>query len=191
MLELGAGLGGSTVTMSAFTHSITVVDSWDRGWAKSKFEKACAGLDCKLQLIQQDTAQVSAADLGRYSFVHLDANKDLDRAQQDLLLAAECCTGIICVDDYLQSMWPEITWAVDQFVLDYPAWHRVMVGNHQVFLSRHNPDLREIIVSFPVVDRGLGLHLTYGDLPSCVDDFVQSGVMLYSWHEQAWHENTL
>lgn len=182
MLEIGAGDGGSTLTMAAYTNDFTVIDSWEPGWPKSAVQKLADLAGVKIKFIDSKSNQVDIRELQIYSMIHLDANKSYDGTIEDLTLCEKICDGVICVDDYMQSMWPEVTWAVDDW-LKKSRWHRVLIGNHQVFLSRDKIVLKEIIVDFPVIDRNNGLHLTYGQLPNKILPFIDTGVMKYTWHD--------
>lgn len=182
MLEIGAGEGGSTVTMGAYSKKITVVDSWEPGWPKEVVVELAKKAKMNIKFIDKKSDELDLAQLERYSVVHLDANKAYDKVINDLELANKICDGIICVDDYLQSMWPEVTWAVDDW-LKKSEWSRVLIGNHQVFLSKNSFVPKEIVIDWPVIDRGSGLYLTYGNFPAEVDAFIKAGKMKYSWHD--------
>ena len=85
-------------------------------------------------------------------------------------------------------MWPEVTRATDDFVKN-SEWNRILIGNHQVFLSRkkQTPALRKITLKFPVVLRNDEVHLTYGKLPKDVDRFMKvTNKKIYTWHTTAW-----
>lgn len=181
MLEIGAGEGGSTLSMAAYAKNLTVIDSWEPGWPKSVVEELMDQSGFQIKFIDKKSVDVDVMTLDSYSVVHLDANKAYDQVWHDLEKASKICSGVICVDDYLQSMWPEITWAVDDW-LRSSGWHRVLIGNHQVFLSKEPMLLKEIVADWPVVDRGYGLHLTYGNFIPEVERFVEAGSMTYTWH---------
>ena len=109
----------------------------------------------------------SQAELDKdYKFIHLDANKSFKGTLDDLTKYSAHCSGVICVDDYLQSMWPEVTRAVDVFV-NQTDWKRILIGNHQVFLSRKiTPAVKQIAIDFPVAMVNGEIFLTYGKLPT-------------------------
>ena len=186
MLEIGAGDGGSSLTMAAFAKQLTIIDNWHQGWKKENLEKFVANLKLPVCFIDSLSNDVDQRQLQSYKFIHLDANKDYDCVIEDLYLASQICNGIICVDDYLQSMWPEVTWAVDDWVKQND-WQRILTGNHQVFISKKQMKIQEIVIEWPVIDRGYGFHLTYGKYPdsNIVNKFINAGSMKYSWHEHA------
>jgi hypothetical protein len=186
MLEIGAGDGGSSATMAAFAKQLIIIDNWHQGWQKQAVEKFVVDFRMPVQFIDSLSNKVDASKLTYYKFVHLDANKDYNGVIEDLYLTEEICTGVICVDDYLQSMWPEVTWAVDDW-LKQNDWQRILTGNHQVFLAKDSMKIQEIVVDWPVVNRGHGYHLTYGKYPdsNVVNKFINAGAMKYSWHEHA------
>ena len=186
MLEIGAGDGGSSLTMAAFAKQLTIIDNWHQGLKKENLEKFVADLKLPVSFIDTLSKDVDSSQLTSYKFVHLDANKDYNCVVEDLYLASQICSGVICIDDYLQGMWPEVTWAVDDW-LKKNNWQRVLVGNHQVFISKHQMKIKEIVVEWPVIDRGYGFHLTYGKYPdtNIVNKFINAGFMKYSWHEHA------
>jgi len=188
MLEIGAGTGGSLCTMLGFTNDLTLIDSWNQTWKKSTVEQYVNKINKTVNYIDCLSSDVDIGDLKSYAFVHLDANKDFNNTVRDLELVSSVCTGMICVDDYMNTMWPEVTWAVDFFVENNPSWKKIFIGNHQIFLSQHTHQLKELIIDFPVIDRNNIVCLTYGKLPSVVDKFVEHGNMKYSWHSIAWDQ---
>jgi hypothetical protein len=183
MLEIGAGNGGSTFTMSAFTKDITIIDNWQYGWNKKSVETIVDQLNLTFKFIDTSSEILNSTELETYKFIHLDAHRDYQGALADLQLSQQICTGIICVDDYMNTMWPEVTWAVTDFIQNNPDWKIVFIGNHQVFLSKNSIDIKELIVDFPVVTRMNSTYLTYGSLPDYTDQFVKNGKMQYSWHQ--------
>lgn len=182
MLEIGAGDGGSTLSMSAFAKHLTVIDSWDQNWPKSAVESLTTKYGCSVSYIDKKSSDVLRDELSSFSIVHLDANKDYQCVINDLELVSGI-SEVICVDDYLQSMWPEVTWAVDDW-LSQSTWVRIFISNHQVFLSRKNISIKEIVVNWPVINRGHGYHLTYGVVnpDPLVQQFINAGDMSYTWH---------
>jgi hypothetical protein len=186
MLEIGAGTGGSLCTMLGFTDDLTLIDSWSQTWEKYPVEQCVKKINKTIRYIDCLSTDVDVKDLKPYAFVHLDANKDFDHTVGDLELVSSVCNGMICVDDYMNTMWPEVTWAVDYFVKNNPSWKKIFIGNHQIFLSQHTHQLKELIVDFPVMTRNDITCLTYGKLPSVVDKFVENSNMKYSWHSIAW-----
>ena len=186
MLEIGVGDGGSAITMASYAKKLTVIDTWNQGWLKSNFDHLVTTLNLSVEFVEQDSTTISATDLSTYSFVHLDANKGYENTIKDLDLVSQICIGVICVDDYLQSMWPEVTWAVDDWIKQN-NWKIVFIGNHQVFISKQGLRIPELVVEWPVVDRGRGFHLTYGKYPTneTINKFIKAGDMLYTWHKNA------
>lgn len=189
MLEIGAGNGGSSYTMFAFSDTLTIVDSWDFGWAKDIVDGHLNSINCRAKFVYKRSENIAPGDLEHYNFIHLDANKGYNGTLQDLILSSKCCTGIICVDDYMNSVWPEVTWAVDDFVCRHPAWRKIFISNHQIFLSNTVVKMQELIVDFPLVNRQDTWYLTYGELPEYVDVFIENGKMTHSWHKLVWGGN--
>ena len=182
MLEVGVGRGGSAYTMAYSTPILDVIDSWDQTWKKEDVEKILPA-----NFIDSKSSQ---AEIDKdYSCIHLDANKSFKGTLDDLTKYSKHCSGVICVDDYLQSMWPEVTRAVD-FFIDTSFWKRILIGNHQVFLSRkRTPAVRKIAIDFPVAIVNEEIFLTYGKLPS--DKLFQkfmsvNNIRLYTWHRKAY-----
>lgn len=182
MLEIGAGDGGSTLSMASFAKNLTVIDSWDQNWPKDNVEALISKYNLSVTYIDKKSSNVSINDLDKFSIVHLDANKDYQATIGDLNLVSQL-SEIICVDDYLQSMWPEVTWAVDDWI-KVSQWQRIFISNHQVFLSKKTIPIKEIVVNWPVVNRGCGYHLTYGKFEGSelVNRFITAGDMQYTWH---------
>lgn len=170
--------------MASYAKNLTVIDSWHQGWDKKPVEDLIDSLRLPVKFIDKLSKNVSPTELESYEFVHIDANKGYNDVITDLDLASKVCNNIICVDDYLQSMWPEVTWATDDW-LKTSGWNRILIGNHQVFLSKKSYHLPEIVVNWSIVDCGKGLHVTYGKYPSdvIVNNFINAGAMKYSWHE--------
>ena len=159
MLEVGVGRGGSALTMAYSTPILDVIDSWHQTWQKESVEKILPA-----NFIDAKSSQAEIEK--EYKFIHLDANKSYSGTLCDLIKYSSYCNGIICVDDYMQSMWPEVTRAVDEFV-SRSTWNRVLIGNHQVFLSQSKPSIiKNIIIDFPVAIVNDEIFLTYGKLPS-------------------------
>ena len=187
MLEVGVGRGGSALTMAYMTPILDVIDSWDQTWKKESVEKI---LPAKFIDAKSSQAEIDKD----YAFIHLDANKSLEGTYDDLIKYSAHCTGVICVDDYLQSMWPEVTRAVDVFV-DKTNWKRILIGNHQVFLSRKRTSaVKQIAIEFPVTIVNEEIFFTYGKLPT--DELFQkfmsvNNIRLYTWHKKAYHETTI
>ena len=182
MLEVGVGRGGTALTMAYMTPLLDVIDSWDQTWKKEDVEKILPAnfIDCKSSQAEIDKD---------YACIHLDANKSYGGTLCDLIKYSSYCNGIICVDDYLQSMWPEVTRAVDEFV-SKSSWKRILIGNHQVFLSHsRTPAVKQIAREFPVAMVDEEIFLSYGKLPT--DKLFQKFMsvnnnMLYTWHNKAY-----
>jgi len=182
MLEVGVGRGGTALTMAYMTPILDVIDSWDQTWKKEDVEKILPAnfIDCKSSQAEIDKD---------YACIHLDANKSYGGTLCDLIKYSSYCNGIICVDDYLQSMWPEVTRAVDEFV-SKSSWKRILIGNHQVFLSHsRTPAVKQIAREFPVAMVDEEIFLSYGKLPT--DKLFQKFMsvnnnMLYTWHNKAY-----
>jgi len=182
MLEVGVGRGGTALTMAYMTPILDVIDSWDQTWQKEDVEKILPA-----NFIDSKSSQ---AEIDKdYSCIHLDANKSFKGTLDDLTKYSAHCNGVICVDDYLQSMWPEVTRAVDVFV-NQTDWKRILIGNHQVFLSRkRTPAVKKIAMEFPVSMVNEEIFFTYGKLPT--DELFQKFMrvdnkLLYSWHRKAY-----
>jgi len=186
MLEVGVGNGGSLYTMLAYSNKISAVDNWKQGWSKRSVEENLNKFGITATFIDLDFHSVDPKILGKYAFVHLDANKSFHGTAVDLKLASALCHGTICVDDYMNSTWPEVTWAVDEFCRINPEWKKVFIGNHQIFLAQKTIAIKDLVTEFPVVNRHDTWYLTYGDLPDSVAPFVEFGKMQYTWHWLAW-----
>jgi hypothetical protein len=186
MLEVGVGNGGSLYTMLAYSNKVTAVDNWKQGWAKHLVEENLHKSNLTATFFNIDFHSVDINTLEKYAFVHLDANKSYHGTAVDLKLAGNLCHGIICVDDYMNTIWPEVTWAVDEFCRINSQWKKIFIGNHQIFLSQNTVQMKELIAEFPVVNRHDTWYLTYGNLPDQVMPFVESGKMQYTWHWLAW-----
>ncbi len=184
-LEIGVGDGGSLVTMLAYSTSVTAIDSWKFGWYKERLIDCLGEYATTIKFIDKDTRDINPNELETYQFIHLDANKEYHRVQEDLALADKLSDGVICVDDYMNSMWPEVTWAVDDFVRDN-TYKKILIGNHQIFLARRDQNLRKIIMEFPVVLRDNCVHLTYGAIPLACEKFCKASSMIHTWHKEAW-----
>ena len=182
MLEVGVGRGGTALTMAYMTPILDVIDSWDQTWKKDDVEKILPA-----NFIDSKSSQ---AEIDKdYACIHLDANKSYSGTLCDLIKYSSYCNGVICVDDYLQSMWPEVTRAVDEFV-SKSSWKRILIGNHQVFLSHsRTPAVKQIAREFPVAMVDEEIFLSYGKLPT--DKLFQKFMsvnnnMLYTWHNKAY-----
>jgi len=186
ILEIGVGNGGSTFSAVALSSDVTVIDSWDHGWAKENVDDVLSMLNKKVKFINSRSEVVTVDDLEQYSFIHLDANKTYNETINDLTLCSKICSGIICVDDYMNSMWPEVTWAVDDFIKQTPSWRKIFIGNHQIFLSSASVNINNIkhlIVDFPIISQNNIFYITYGQFPDYVMEFIKNGKMSYSWQQ--------
>ena len=188
-LEIGVGNGGSLYTMTAFSNDVTAIDSWDQNWPKYVVVDYLQTIQRTVKFIDSKSESVDWRYLENYKFIHLDANKSYEGTLRDLELCDRLCNGMICVDDYMNSIWPEVTWAVDEFVKSNPSWKKLLIGNHQIFLSNTKIDMKELIVDFPLINRLNTWYLTYGELPKYLAMFVEQGKMEYSWHKLAWSNN--
>ena len=186
MLEVGVGRGGSAIAMSHHTNQLELIDSWDQTWDKKSVQDIFDKYSIPVKFIDGKSKNIKIDRT--YSFIHLDANKSYEGTLNDLEKYSQYCSGVICVDDYMQSMWPEVTHATDNFVR-WSDWNRILIGNHQVFLckKKQTPALRRITLTFPVVLRNDEVHLTYGKLPEEVDRFMGvTNKKVYTWHTTAW-----
>ena len=186
MLEVGVGRGGSAIAMSEHTNKLELIDSWDQTWDKKSVQDIFDKYSIPVKFIDGKSKNIKVDST--YSFIHLDANKSYEGTLNDLEKYSQYCSGVICVDDYMQSMWPEVTHATDNFVR-WGDWNRILIGNHQVFLckKKQTPALRRITLTFPVVLRNDEVHLTYGKLPEEVDRFMGvTNKKVYTWHTTAW-----
>ena len=186
MLEVGVGRGGSAIAMSEHTNKLELIDSWDQTWDKKSVQDIFDKYSIPVKFIDGKSKNIKVDST--YSFIHLDANKSYEGTLNDLEKYSQYCSGVICVDDYMQSMWPEVTHATDNFVR-WSDWNRILIGNHQVFLckKKQTPALRRITLTFPVVLRNDEVHLTYGKLPEEVDRFMGvTNKKVYTWHTTAW-----
>ena len=185
MLEVGVGRGGSAIAMSHHTNQLELIDSWDQTWDKKSVQDIFDKYSIPVKFIDGKSKNIKVDST--YSFIHLDANKSYEGTLNDLEKYSQYCSGVICVDDYMQSMWPEVTHATDNFVR-WSDWNRILIGNHQVFLckKKQTPALRRITLTFPVVLRNDEVHLTYGKLPEEVDRFMGvTNKKVYTWHTTA------
>jgi len=187
MLEIGVGNGGSLYTICSYSDNVWAVDNWKYGWDKTPVEQACKSLDCNVTFVDIASSDVKPVDFPIFDFVHLDANKGQDETFADLNLVAKMCFGIICVDDYMNSVWPEVTWAVDKFIDESPEWQKLLIGNHQIFLCKKNNNLMKHLIDLPLVLRNNIYYITYGDLPKDAQLFVDNGKMTYTWHNLVWN----
>ena len=186
MLEVGVGRGGSAITMSHHTDQLELIDSWDQTWDKKSVQDIFDKYSTPVKFIDGKSKNIKIDRT--YNFIHLDANKSYEGTLNDLEKYSQHCSGVICVDDYMQSMWPEVTHATDNFVR-WGDWNRILIGNHQVFLckKKQTPASRKIALTFPVVLRNNEVHLTYGKLPKEVDRFMEvTNKKVYTWHTTAW-----
>lgn len=180
-IEFGVGNGGSLITMVDTNLDVTAVDNWAYNWKKEDIASILSKLDKTVTWIDHDSTSLSADSLKTYGFVHLDANKSFDGTINDLNLASKITNGIICVDDYMNSLWPEVTWAVDTW-LATNDWHRVLVGNHQVFLSKKSINIKELVLTTPLIQRFNTWYISYGPYEPCVEEFIDNARLTYTWH---------
>lgn len=181
-IEFGVGNGGSLFTMVDINNNVTVIDNWEYNWHKKDVEIILNRFDKTICWINSDSTNLTPNDLGNYGFVHLDANKSFNGTIADLTLSSKICTNLICVDDYMNSLWPEVTWAVDSWLTSNPSWKRILIGNHQIFLSQKSVNIKELIVNIPLINRMGTWYISYGQYDNCVTPFIDNGKIIYSWH---------
>jgi len=186
MLEVGVGQGGSALTMLNFTKNLTIVDSWEYGYSRDAFIELANSHKLSFNEIVVNSQNFIPTEI--YSFVHLDADKEYNSVMHTLETVSNYCTDIICVDDYLQSLWPEVSWAVDDWVKT-SGWKRFFTGNHQVFLSKKAYPIKQLIADLPLMNNKEGYQLTYGKLPQ--NEFIDNGPLTYTWHEVQQREKSL
>ena len=182
-LEIGVGHGGSLFSMLAFSDNVTAIDNWAYGWDKKSVEKYLNNTNKSVKFIDKDSEIVDKDDLDLYTFVHIDANKKYKNVANDLMLGNAISDTLICVDDYMNSMWPEVTWAVDDFLKMNKQWKVILIGNHQIFLAKKKIDVKEILFDFPINLIEDTIYLTYGNLPKYTMPFISNGHMKYTWHK--------
>jgi hypothetical protein len=184
MLECGVGYGGSALTLYHLSDKLTVIDNWCQGYSQQPFEQIIKKFNLSVDYIVNNTHD-GISDLStEYSFIHLDANKKYQELLDDLYQLENKCNGVICVDDYMNSMWPEITWAVDDFVKK-SNWNCTLIGNHQIFIAKNNQILLTPVIDFSLAMTKNSIHLTYGKFPNDEEltRFINAGIMKYSWHD--------
>jgi hypothetical protein len=180
-IEFGVGNGGSLITMVGVNSNVTAVDNWKFNWKKEDIAPLLETLGKNVKWIDKDSSELTLDELSTYGFVHLDANKSFEGTIKDLDLSSKICSEIICVDDYMNSLWPEVTWAVDTW-LETNNWKRVLVGNHQVFLSNKYFDIKELVITTPIIQRFDTWYISYGQFDPCVNPFIDNGRLTHSWH---------
>lgn len=186
-LEIGVGKGGSLISLTTYSNDVTAIDDWAHGWSKDIVQTHLNYINKTVKFIDKDSLTINPTELETYDVIHLDANKQYNKVLQDLLLCDVISTGIVCVDDYMNSMWPEVTRAVDYFLMQNNQWRMIMIGNHQAFIAKKPIAVKELIRDWPVAMLDNTLYLTYGTLPDIVKPFVEHGAMIYSWHKIAWN----
>jgi len=179
-LEIGVGHGGSAISMSSYSKNLTLVDFWKQTWEKEK---------CKRFLKNANFIDVNSKEFvthKKLNLVHLDANKDYKGTLNDLYICEKVDAEIIIVDDFLQSFWPNISYATFDFVKK-SNYKIIFVGNHQAILSKNfsSQSYKELIINFPVVITDGIAHLTYGKFPNIqlLNKMIEKSNLLYSWHE--------
>lgn len=181
-IEFGVGNGGSLFTMVDVNTDVTAVDNWAYNWEKKDVSQVIENSNKNVTWIDKDSLSLTSNDLKKYGFVHLDANKSFNGTLHDLDLAQDISTNLICVDDYMNSLWPEVTWAVDHWLTNNKSWKRVLVGNHQVFLSKNSVNIKELVLTMPLINQHDTWYISYGPYDDCVKPFIEHGKLMFSWH---------
>jgi predicted O-methyltransferase YrrM len=182
MLECGTGYGGSALTLYSLSDQLTVIDDWCQGYSRQPFEELIRRYNLLIDYRVENTHTAIPRLDKQYWFVHLDANKKYHKVLTDLQQIQSKCNGIICVDDYMNSMWPEVTWAVDEFVRS-SDWNISLIGNHQIFIAKNRQMLLIPTIDLPLAMSDNSMYLTYGQFPDDAVQFISSGIMKYSWHD--------
>lgn len=185
-LELGVGDGGSLISMLGYSNDVTAIDNWNFKWDRKPVEDILTKINRNVTFINEDTLNLNVNNFDSFDFVHLDANKGFHETLHDLSFASKICNRVICIDDYMNSMWPEVTWALDKFLLLNPTWRILIIGNHQAFITNTNFKINELIINLPIVIRNNIVYLTYGSLPIEIKPFCDAAELMYSWHPIAW-----
>lgn len=81
-------------------------------------------------------------DAQTFRFIHIDGGHRMSEALGDLHLVADHLSpkGVIAVDDYTNADWPEVTDAVDAFLLEDPRYYVVadpsMQQNRKLYVGK-------------------------------------------------------
>lgn len=180
-LEMGVGFGGSALTMESFSKKLTLVDNWSQTWSLD---------DCRHYFDDSITSFISCnshdfkSENAIWDLIHIDAHKDYEGTLLDLKVCEKLNPTVICVDDFLQSMWYDISRAVFDFC-KISCYNLTFVGNHQVFLMKNNESksLKKIITHFPVRVWDDTVFLTYGEYPNnkVLEEFINKASLSYTW----------
>jgi hypothetical protein len=92
---------------------------------------------CRLQVFECLSNDLTAEQIGRVRFIHVDGGHLTEEARSDLELAAAVVVdgGAIVVDDPFRPEWPGVTEAILRFVDDHPEWVTVALGFNKLVLA--------------------------------------------------------
>lgn len=188
MCDVGTGAGGSTFTMLDFTDDVTVVDTFDQGWTKDKvLDALLEGDSKKITFVEKDTQDLKPKDLKKFKLTHLDADKTSGTVLNTLRKFSKITEEILVVDDYMNTVWPEVTEGVDAFIRDDMNWRKLILGNHQLVLIKKDVavNIDHILWHLPVIQHTNYWGLTYGEFKSqkILDSMVKNAKLQYSWHK--------
>ena len=185
--DVGAGAGGSTFTMLDFSDDVTVVDSWNQGWTKEKvLDALLEGDSKKITFVEKDTQDLKPKYLKKFKLAHLDADKTSGAVLNTLRKFSKITEEIIVVDDYMNTVWPEVTEGVDAFIRDDMNWRKLILGNHQLVLIKKDiaVNIDYVLWHLPVIQHTNYWGLTYGEIKSqkILDSMIKNAKLKYSWH---------
>ena len=187
MCDVGAGAGGSTFPMLDFSDNVTIVDNWQQGWTKEAILDQLLEDDYKkITFVDKSTDELKPKDLTKYKLTHLDADKTSGATLNTLRKFSKITEEIIVIDDYMNSVWPEVTEGVDAFIRDNLNWRKLILGNHQLVLIKKNVavNIDYILYHLPVIQHTNYWGLTYGEFKpqKILDSMIKNGKLTYSWH---------
>lgn len=187
MCDVGAGAGGSTFPMLDFSDDVTIVDNWQQGWTKEAvLDQLLEGDHKKITFVDKSTDELKPKDLKKYKLTHLDADKTSGATFNTLRKFSKITEEIIVIDDYMNSIWPEVTEGVDAFIRDNLNWRKLILGNHQLVLIKKGVavNIDYILFHLPVIQHTNYWGLTYGEFKpqKILDSMIENSKLTYSWH---------
>jgi predicted O-methyltransferase YrrM len=158
LLEIGVYHGKSAMmlAMQARPEEELILIDW------GKFVEHAAVLVRKfkpsnVRIIKEDSSSKACWALTQsrknsFRWIHIDADHKAKAVENDLSLASRLLAekGILCVDDFLNSRYPQLTYAVHEFLLTKSSQFKMFLcGFNKAYIvrARHHQELLRLVYS--------------------------------------------
>ncbi len=149
LMEIGVWRGKSATLMAVHSnpaHEVCVlVDKYmDDRSVTSALQNVYSDLNDSFQLLRMDSRRLHTDPLmldgfERFRWIHIDGEHSGRAIINDLTIANSLLSdgGIVCLDDYFNWLYPQVTEAVNRYVREHPEQFALFLcGYNKAFLAR-------------------------------------------------------